>query len=297
MSTKQTSIHIHQKRKFLSVFFIFTYTLFCSYSTASCVVDYSKIDLSITPSLNVSTKQRIFLISFAHGETHERNQNYLALSAINKGIDTIISYRKRHISPEFSEQNKVILSGLWGCGWWLWKPYFILETLKIMAPNDILIYVDAGAYLTKSIEPLLEQINKPDTTMLLFENTHTNRRHVKRDTFDIMEVDYKHRDDAQLNAAFMVIKKTPSSYAFVEKWLEYCCIGRAITGDPSIAPEFEDFESHRNDQAILTLLRIKYQDPTIKVLRRHADNWKTPINIFFHHRRRVPDKPVVDFTG
>lgn len=249
-------------------------------------VDYTKIDLPITPSFNASTNQKVYLISFAHGEVHERNQNYLALSAINKGIDVIISYRKRHIDQEFYQQNKSILDAPRGVGYWLWKPYFILETLKKMAPNDILIYADSGIYFTDYVEPIFDMLNNPDTNILLFNNFHTNRRFVKRDAFDIMGIDYKHRDDMQLNACILVIKNTQASYDFIEKWLKYCCIEQAITDTPSQAPEFEDFREHQHDQALLTLTHIKYPDPTIKSLR-------LPHEKFHHHRRREADKPVI----
>jgi hypothetical protein len=204
-----------------------------SCSATYSIVDYTKIDLSIAPSINVPTRQRIYLISFAQGEVHERNQNYLALSAINKGI----------------------LDESMGAG-------CFLETLKKIEPNDILLNVDAGAYLKGSVNPILERLNSPDTTMLLFENFHTNRQHVKRNTFDIMEVDYKHRDYLQLDAAFLAIKKTPAAYQFIEKWLEYCCIADAITDKLSKAPEF------------------------------YEDEWKSLIDIFMHHRRRSANKPM-----
>jgi len=254
-----------------------------------CQIDY--IDLSTTPSYNAPThgNQRIFLISFAHGEVHERNQNYLAFSALNKGIDTIISYRKRHIDEGWYKQNKAILDMPRGAGYWLWKPYFIFETLKIMSPNDILFYVDSGVYLKNSVEKIIKMLNNSDTEMVLFGNYHTNRHFSKRDAFDIMGVNYDHRNDLQLDASTLAIKKTPNSCDFIKKWLDYCCIERVLTDSASQAPEFEDFKDHRHDQAILTLLLNKYPDPCIKVLR--WNDWKD-LNIFAHHRRVQANLPI-----
>src|SRR5208282_2331127 len=62
------------------------------------------------------------------------------LSALNKGVDFILNYRKSHIDKEFFEKNKHILSQKKGDGYWLWKPYFILKTLENAPENSTVIY-------------------------------------------------------------------------------------------------------------------------------------------------------------
>ena len=250
-------------------------------------------NLSITPSYNPPThgNQRVFLITFAAGEVHERNQNCLALSALNMGIDTIILYRKRHIDTDFYQKNQKILDVPRGSGYWLWKPYFILETLKTMAPDDILIYVDSGIYIKDSMEQVITQLNRQDTDIVLFWNNSNNRTTIKRDTFDIMGVDYKHRDSTLIDAALLAVKKTPYTCDFIEKWLNYCCIEQAMTDSSSEAPEFEGFIRQQGDQTILSLMYWKYQDNKIKLFDRNIMR-KT----FAHHRRRLAEKPL-EITG
>jgi hypothetical protein len=248
---------------------------------------FSLEDLSITQSLNIATTQRVYMISYAKGEVYERNQNCLAASAVNRGIDTIISYRKQHINEQFYQKNKNILDMRRGAGYWLWKPHLMLETLKTMAPNDILIYVDAGIYLKGSIEPVLKIFDDSTIDILLFSNKHKNRPHIKRDTYDIMEVDYEHQNDTHIDASVIAIRKTPHSCDFIEKWLHYCCIEQALTDAPSKAEEFKKFVDHRHDQAILSLLVKKFPDPAIKVVGK-----KKKFNIFVHHRRGSAESPL-----
>ncbi len=242
--------------------------------------DFATMDLSLTPIISSYSSRRVFLISFAHGEVHKRNQNYLVHSAINKGIDTIISYRKEHIGKDFYEQHKSILDKGRGVGYWLWKPYFVLETLKLMSDDDILLYVDTSAFLQEPVTELLKILDDPNVNMILFEGSHKNRGYIKKATYEIMQVDYKHREDQQLQAGFLAIKNTKASRHFIEKWLEYCCDENALTDIVSSGDEFSDFIDHRHDQAILSLLARKYPE-TIVFFNRSQTN-----EIFFLHRRR-----------
>jgi hypothetical protein len=239
-------------------------------SNSYAAVDYSLADYSITPAIKRTSSQKVFLISYGHGEAYERNQNYQIQSAINKEINAVIAYRKEDIDRDFYERYKHILDQPRGAGYWLWKPYIILETLKMVADNDIVFYPDSGVYLAGSIQPLIDRVNSPNTDMVLFENDHTNRRYVKRDTYKIMDVNRKHRDSLQLEATFLVLKKCEHTCNFIKQWLEYCCIEEAITATPSKRREFKDFKDHRHDQAILSLLYYKHPEK-ISIVSRFKD--------------------------
>lgn len=258
-------------------------------------VDYVNRDISIAPTISHSTSQRIYLISYADGEIYMRNQNYLMLSALNKGIDTLIAYRPEHIKKEFYEEHKSILEQGRGAGYWLWKPYFIVETLKVMNENDILIYVNSGAYFNENpIQPVIDVLDDPETSIILYKNYHRNRGHVKRDLFDIMEVDYSHLDDLQLEATYIIVKKTETSLKFMNQFLQYSCIEQAITDSPSETEEFPDFDDHRHDQAILSLLSIKEPKGIKKMSSYHKDHsmW-----LFHHHRRHDPTLSIIGYYG
>lgn len=251
--------------------------------------DYSQIDYSIIPVVKQKTSQKVFLISYGDGEVYMRNQNYQIQSAINKGFDVFIAYRKEHIDGSFYEQHKKILEQPRFAGYSLWRPYIILETLKMMAENDILFYMDSGAYFSASIQPIIDILNQPDTNIVLFENFHTNRHYAKRDTYEIMNVDLKHRDDMQLESGFLAFKNCQQTKDFIQKWLEYCTVERAITDMPSQCQEFDDFWDHRHEQSILTLLYIKYPE-NISVVSRFKD--AKIHDLFCLHRRRDADIPI-----
>ncbi len=66
-------------------------------------------------------------------------------SALETGkVDYFYAYGPKDIDIEFKLSNNDILSRNRGNGYWLWKPYFILKTLKEkLREGDYLIYTDA----------------------------------------------------------------------------------------------------------------------------------------------------------
>ena len=94
----------------------------------------------------------IYLISYADGpEIYKKNQAGLVQSALNKGFSHFINYRKSQLSQDFKENNKEILSLKKGAGYWLWKPWVILNTLENIPENAIVIYADTGFVFKKHI--------------------------------------------------------------------------------------------------------------------------------------------------
>jgi len=90
---------------------------------------------------------KVYFISFSGGveETDislEKRQELLHATAHKfANIDESIQWRRPQIleSPFYS-QNKSILDEPRGAGFWSWKPYIILETLKKLKKDDWVIY-------------------------------------------------------------------------------------------------------------------------------------------------------------
>ena len=64
--------------------------------------------------------------------------------------------RKQLESTKFYKDNKKILDQDKGAGWWLWKPYYILEVLKKSKTNDFIIYSDCGDMFSHGLKPYIE---------------------------------------------------------------------------------------------------------------------------------------------
>ena len=91
----------------------------------------------------------IYLITFAEGEIYEKSQENLNKTLEIADIDEHILWNMNKIKKTtFYEKNKNLLDIKLGNGYWCWKPYIILEKLKHIKDNDVIIYMDASRYET-----------------------------------------------------------------------------------------------------------------------------------------------------
>jgi len=213
------------------------------------------------------------LISFAHG-THYNSQRRLVESAKALGaFDEYCEFSMTDVDPEFAAEHQDILSTPRGAGYWLWKPYLILKTLKdeSVAEGDIVFYCDSGSVFVAHPQPLFDMCTGTgSSSILLFGMKHLNEHFVKRDAFEYMECDdpmYYHAN--QTNAGFQLYAKGAKSIDFLQKYLDYCTDKRVVSDDPNTCGKdnFEGFVDHRHDQSVLSLLRVKHKvdlhrDPT-----------------------------------
>ncbi len=228
-----------------------------------CIIiikDYMKhTDISIYPVKHIHkerSKEKTWLISYADGDSFIQSQNNLSMSAsMTQAFDVVISYQPHNIDPQYYEKHKEILAQKRGVGYWLWKPYLILETLKIMPENDILLYADRTAIFRDGIYEVLALAKEHDIT--LFPNYHTNRQFMKKLLVNKMEKgDQAIRDKIQLEASFLLLRNNSKTREFIKEWLSYCEDPELLTDIPS-DNEYPEFIDHRHDQAILSALYHK----------------------------------------
>lgn len=237
---------------------------------------------SMVPVYRSNNKHNNWLISFASNGIYEANQNFLASKSVNKGFDFILNYSTKDIDQEYYNKHKEILSQKRGAGYWLWKPYLIKKTLKMMADGDMLFYIDVGNLFLTNTDFFIDKMSKNKSDILLFKSYGTNVDSIKRDAYEIMEVDEKYRNYLHIGATIIILRKSARSIEFINQWLKYCENPQLITDSSSIKKEYPDFVDSRHDQSILTLLY--YKNPKGILLL----DYHNPIicDKFFHHRRR-----------
>lgn len=197
-------------------------------------------------------------------------QRALCLSGRANGVDRCISFTGKDLAKtEFYRKNKTILDHPRGGGYWLWKPYYILETLKQLPENDILIYADAGIIFRKSVTHLTNLVSG-ENDVALFYNGVKAAAYTKRDVFIALNCDKAAYHDAPLiHAGLQVYRKTKTSLAFAEEVLASCLMEGLITDAPNIhgLPDLPGFIENRHDQSIFSLVAHKhcmtlFLDPT-----------------------------------
>lgn len=233
------------------------------------------------------------LVNFANDLFQEKQKYQNETAQVFGDFSQIYSFSPSDIDSTFFEANKDILSSPRGNGYWLWKPYFILKTLRILNENDFLFYCDSGAYFINSLDSLLSLQKDINQDIIPFHNPHIEKAYTKRDVFLLMECDsIEYTDSKQLLGGINLWKKTPFTIAFLEEWLHYCLDSRIITDVPNSLGKnnYPEFKAHRHDQSVFSLLCKKYNlqsfpDPT-QFGNNERNNLENPyLKQFLHHTK------------
>lgn len=229
------------------------------------------------------------------------NKKYLSSLILNKKtankvgkVDKYYSYGPNDIDNEFRDENKDILSRERGNGYWLWKPYFILKTLKEkLNDGDYLIYTDAQIIYIDIAEKLVDFLKKRNAEMWAEKlECCQEKLFSKRDAFVLIDVDKPfYTDTKQYNGAYQIYKKSRFTENFLKDYLFYCRDKRIITDEVNSMglPNYDKFVDNRHDQTVFSLLIKKYglansgkQNMTLNEIDRL--DTKMP-HIFCHYRR------------
>ncbi len=214
---------------------------------------------------------QIVLVNYADENFKVRRRLSVA-SAKKFGIKRIVTWdRPQLLKTDFYLKNKLILDQPRGSGYWLWKPYIILDSLQKLNDGDVLVYLDCGLKFALNPSPLVELCKSSTTGILICDNRPVlNCWFTKRDVFTVLNSDSEtYWNSFQVMAGFMLVRKSDSSVSFVSEWLKTCEINNLITDDPSQCglPELPGFVEHRHDQSLLSVLVKKkemetYRNPT-----------------------------------
>ena len=243
------------------------------------------------------------LISFGD-KNYKKSLDLLEKTSLENGVDNFLGYTKSWlISTNFykkSKRNQYILNKSRGAGYWMWKPFIILETFKSLGDNDIVLYSDAGLKVIDNLNPLYKvaQNDSNDGKVLFKLPTvgvphHLAKTWTKRDCFVLMDCDSEKYWGANMtNGAISLWKKTSGNIKFLEEWQEYLRDPKIITDDGNIMGKsnFMEFRDHRHDQSVLTLLSVKYnfelfRDPTQYGNSEISKFNNSPYSQLFHHHR------------
>ena len=137
-----------------------------------------------------------------------------------------------------------------GAGYWLWKPYIILKTLQETPENAIIIYADTGSVFRGTLKPILDTIQNHH--IILYDWGDPLKKIANHYSLVKTNCDTDAcRNAPHVWAGFMILRNTPTTRAFIEKWLHYCENEALLTGSLSLPPEDPAFTHHQHDEALL----------------------------------------------
>lgn len=196
------------------------------------------------------------------------------------GFDEVLEFSPEDIGSDFYEENKSILDQKRGGGYWLWKPYFIEQTLNKYDDGDYIFYCDSGAFYINKIDYLIQVLESNNQDIMLFETPLIEAQWTNE--YLLNSLNCKHESfkySNQIVAGYILIKKSETSVAFFKEYLKLCKNENYLTDVKTI--ENEIAFGHRHDQSILSLLAktrniTPYKDP--------SDYGKFPFRYFAKNR-------------
>ncbi len=192
-------------------------------------------------------------------ELYRKSRDFNAKCALKFGkFDRVILYdNDKDIDSKFRKKNQDILSIEKGAGLWLWKIYFIHKALmEECNDGDILFYLDAAGFFFRNVAPLIAAMKDDIFAVAL---PYIEDEFTKAETFVLMGMDQdEYKKSNQYQASYMAFRKSERSVSFVNEWLNYGQDINVISPFHSIGKQIENFNGHRMDQSIFSLLCKKY---------------------------------------
>ncbi|MCM5555142.1 hypothetical protein [Pleomorphomonas sp. NRK KF1] len=151
-----------------------------------------------------------------------------------------------------------------GYGYWLWKPYILIQQMKKIPDGDILYYIDVGCEVNKFGKRRLDYYNSmiEDRDILIFELGLPAESWTKGDLLHLFPGVRGHN---QFMGGVIGIKIGPRSREFVSRWFNLCCQNeyRYLDDSPSTMPNDSTFQEHRHDQACLTAIARDWKNVAV----------------------------------
>ena len=155
-------------------------------------------------------------------------------------------------------------------GFFIWKPYIVLDMLEKMNNGDVLWYADSGCEIdTETDEEGLARVKNEflDFIALAIKDEkiiasycNVEKKMCKMDLIAELglqdNMDYM--NSLQIQSTSFVLVKSPVVMTVIREWCRLSSNYHLLDDSPSIIPNFDGFDGHRHDQSIFSLLVKKY---------------------------------------
>jgi len=206
-------------------------------------------------------QQRVYVVSFAHN-CCEKAQKNLEKTALKYGATKVFSLNLDTLEAP-DDVKEYIKNNERGAGYWIWKPYALKQVLSVSNPDDIVIYVDSSTFFEKSVQPIVDEINK--NSILCFDTGHDNQQNAWTKMNAVKH--FGHSDDwcttdgvkPQFMATLLGVKNDTLGNTIVNKWLDVLIPSNShLFDDSDTSGNCTEFKESRHDQQMLSLILYKY---------------------------------------
>ena len=161
---------------------------------------------------------------------------------------------------KFVGQNKK------GYGCWIWKPYILKKKMESLKNGDILMYLDAGCEFDAKKTNMLKDF------FIRVKNEHIigtqcgnedggllEKYWTKADLFHFLGLNEpRFLDSPQRQGGTLLFYINDDTRKLINEWYNVACSYHYIDDSPSVKKNAHNFQEHRHDQSIFSLLSKKY---------------------------------------
>jgi hypothetical protein len=205
------------------------------------------------------------LVTFSNSKCYKGQSKLIKSAQDHKLFDHYFTWKyEDYLHTEFYKENLNITSEQRGVGYWVWKPFVILEAMKKINDGDLILYHDSGRpcydwKFTKSLSPLFDKIKSVHKGLGICFGPFTHGEYCKIDCLLKMNCNTpQFRNHKQLSATWSIWEKNTFCIEILNEWCFWNLhSSRIVTDDASKNTEHKVYDSHRHDQAILTNVILK----------------------------------------
>lgn len=207
--------------------------------------------------------KRVYFVTFAFGDPYEKLQGPLNNSALQNGASHIVPWGRRQIEDTgFFRDYRTFFELRRGAGYWIWKPFIILQMLLAAQDGDIVWYMDSDSQIEPEVDSYLAWADSVNGGIYpgKYRSDLKNAHWTKRDCFILMNCDEeKYWNHGQTPSGRHFWRKNDLSLRIVSEWLAYMLDPRLSTDYPNICgqPNLPGFIGHRHDQSVYVNLLLK----------------------------------------
>jgi hypothetical protein len=229
--------------------------------------------------MRIDSSPQIYICSFYS----DKFQYKFAAQRLRKQIDKISIIQKSYIYSEkkffkliadkYRNMLELFISEKtsYGFAWFAWKPIIILETLKLIPENSILLYLDIGCDLKNNDEywnDIQTRIKSSKLITSYARGAGFNRygekelTWTKSEVLKVLKINESDKNSPQYHATWIMMINNKNNRDLIHEWFHYCTLNNFSLVRPS--DEFRSGKRNTYDQSVFScLLKMNSIKPLI----------------------------------
>ena len=205
----------------------------------------------------------IHFITYGDSKKYSISKRHIiGLAKKSKFFKTCKRFSEKDLDYEFVNKYKDILNEPRGGGYYLWKPKIILNVLKNLDQNDLLVYTDAGSsfnyYAKKRFFEYVEMLQDSEYGNLRIENPQQfiEKYWTTKEIFNYfnLPINSEIGNSPQLLGGHLIFKNNKHTEEFLNEFFKLVEYDKKLITDFYKDGQIENFKENRHDQSILSLL-------------------------------------------